>query len=77
VTVAKFELSKLMLLGMFVKCECEISSLILYEIAIISTQMCTYSFVMESLQNGMIVSSPFLSWYTVVLWMVGGIRLDR
>jgi hypothetical protein len=35
------------------------------------------SFVMESLQNGMIMSSPFLSWYTVVLWMVGGIRLDR
>jgi hypothetical protein len=34
------------------------------------------SFVMESLQNGMIVSSPFLSWYTVVLWMVGGIRLE-
>jgi hypothetical protein len=28
------------------------------------------SFVIESLQNGMIMSSPFLSWYTVVLWMV-------
>jgi hypothetical protein len=25
------------------------------------------SFVIESLQNGMIMSSPFLSWYTVVL----------
>jgi hypothetical protein len=24
------------------------------------------SFVMESLQNGMIISSPILSWYTVV-----------
>jgi hypothetical protein len=35
------------------------------------------SIVMESLQNGMIISSPFLSWYTVVLLMVGGIILDR
>jgi len=39
----KFELSKLTLLGMFVKCGCEISLSILYEIAIIiSTQTCTY-----------------------------------
>jgi hypothetical protein len=39
----KFELSKLTLLSMFVKCECEISLLILHKIVIIiSTQMCTY-----------------------------------
>jgi hypothetical protein len=50
----------------------------LFKVNIISNPSCSCgAIVMESLQNGMIISSLFLSWYTVVLWMVGGIRLDR